>query len=88
MWSYRVLGFLIPERSPPLLPDVIRDARRLRQFDPFSLRQALHEPTQFSMVVHNRPWKEAGKILLELVSCFTPSDSLLGRPIIWIKCEP
>ncbi|KAH8593285.1 hypothetical protein B0O99DRAFT_627713 [Bisporella sp. PMI_857] len=48
-----LLTWMLANRTPPVLPDAIRDGQLLRHFDPDRLRSALKELVQTSLIVHN-----------------------------------
>ncbi|ERF69939.1 hypothetical protein EPUS_05483 [Endocarpon pusillum Z07020] len=48
-----ILAFIYKNRSPHVLPSVIRDGRESKEFDPDRLRAALRQLAQFSLVTHS-----------------------------------
>lgn len=51
--KFALLIFLLKDRSPPVLPKVLRDTGEVGYFDDHRLRMALKELTQMSLITYN-----------------------------------
>ena len=51
--AVKVVGFLTKDRTPPVLPDILRDLDSLDRDNEFRLRAALNELTQLSLITYN-----------------------------------
>lgn len=51
--KFALLIFLLKDRSPPVLPKVLRDTDEIGYFDDHRLRMALKELTQMSLITYN-----------------------------------
>jgi len=52
--AFLVLAYLYQNRSPPVLPGIIRDGRHTRDFDEDRLRIALRQLIQFSLIIKSQ----------------------------------